>query len=530
MKNPIALLGTLGLGAGLMYFLDPDRGKRRRALVKDRAAHLSKIANREIYKKGVDLRNRAQGVWFETERLFENDADVTDEQIEARVRTQLGRLSTHPHAVKTSVEDGKLVLSGMILKHEVEPLLKGVAEIDGVREVESQLEAHDSTENIPALQKNKRLAKLEVQKTKWSPKKRLLAAAAGGGLMTLGVKKTTPVNSLLASVGAGLLVRSATNRSLRKLLSSDGDGAIEVHKTINIEAPPERVFEVLKYPQYFPYFMSHVQKVEPVGDKHFRWTVDGIGGYPVSWETEVSKTVPNELIKWKNAGNEINGQSGELRLEPANDGSATRLHIEMNYQPKGGKLGHFVAGLFNRDPKSEMDDDLLRMKTYIEKNKLPRDAAAKINERSNEMKVKEIMTKNPAYATLNTSLHDVAQMMAECDCGCIPVTEKAEDKKPIGMITDRDITLRTIAHNKNPLQMIAGEVMTDNVITITPEASIEDCVAVMEKNQIRRVAVVDEAGNLCGMVAQADVARQAPPFETAELLKDVSMTAQSLAA
>ena len=70
--------------------------------------------------------------------------------------------------------------------------------------------------------------------------------------------------------------------------------------------------------------------------------------------------------------------------------------------------------------------------------------------------------------------------------------------------------------------MVVGEVMTDNVITVTPDASVEDCVAVMEKNQIRRVAVVDGEGNLCGIVAQADIARKAPAFETAELVKDVS--------
>jgi CBS domain-containing protein len=138
------------------------------------------------------------------------------------------------------------------------------------------------------------------------------------------------------------------------------------------------------------------------------------------------------------------------------------------------------------------------------------------------MKVAEIMTKNPAFATLDTSLHDVAQMMLENDCGCIPVTENEENRKPLGMITDRDIAIRTVAHNKNPLNMIAGEVMTDSVVTVTPDANIEECVGAMERNQIRRIAVVDETGNLCGIVAQADIARTAPLYETAELVKDVS--------
>ena len=141
------------------------------------------------------------------------------------------------------------------------------------------------------------------------------------------------------------------------------------------------------------------------------------------------------------------------------------------------------------------------------------------------MKVKEIMKENPAFATLNTSLHDVAQMMMDNDCGCIPVVENRDSRIPLGVITDRDITLRTVAHNKNPLMMVAGEIMTDRPTTVLPETDVEECMTMMERNQIRRIVVVDEAGNLCGMVAQADIARQAPPLETAELVKDISATA-----
>ena len=141
------------------------------------------------------------------------------------------------------------------------------------------------------------------------------------------------------------------------------------------------------------------------------------------------------------------------------------------------------------------------------------------------MKVKEIMKESPVFATLNTSLHDVAQLMMDNDCGCIPVVENRDSRKPLGVITDRDITLRTVAHNKNPLVMVAGEVYTDNVYTVTPETSVEDCIAKMETNQIRRMVVVDDDGNLCGIVAQADIARQAPERETAELVKDVSAAA-----
>ncbi|REJ79438.1 MAG: CBS domain-containing protein [Acidobacteria bacterium] len=141
------------------------------------------------------------------------------------------------------------------------------------------------------------------------------------------------------------------------------------------------------------------------------------------------------------------------------------------------------------------------------------------------MNIEEIMTKNPAKCTVETSLHDVAQMMADNDCGCIPVVETDDSSQPIGTITDRDIVLRTVAHNKNPLTMIVGEVMTDAPITATADTTIEDACTTMEKNHIRRLLVVDDNGDLCGILAQADVALSAPEAETAHLVKEVSASA-----
>jgi uncharacterized membrane protein/CBS domain-containing protein/uncharacterized protein YwbE len=524
MKKSVSLLGALGVGAGLMYLLDPDKGKRRRAGLRDRAVRLSNEASRQINKKGANLRNQFQGVWFEAERIFENETP-TDEQLEGKIRARLGRLTSHPHAVKTTVENGKVVLSGLILADEVEPLLKAIGSIGGVNEIENNLKAHETAENISSLQGENRVRRtiLERNAQNWSPTARILAALTGGSLIAFGVKKRNAFSSLGASVGTALLTRSAVNKPLAKLFATKKK-AIKIRKTINIDAPRERVFDVLSYPEYFPYFMSHVRSVEKTGEKQYLWKVDGIAGYPVEWTTEVTQIIPNELIRWENAGEKRNGQNGFLRFEKAGEGK-TRLHVEMNYQPLAGTFGHFIAALFSRDPKSELDDDFLRLKAYVEKGRFPHDAAALAAEkRRKQIKVKEIMTENPVTVTLNTSLHDVAQKMAENDCGIIPVLENIWDLTPVGVITDRDIAIRTIAHNKNPLNMVAGEVMTDPVVTVTPEITLDDCVKVLERNQIRRVLVVDEAGSLSGIVAQADIARTAPPLETAGLVKDVSLT------
>ncbi len=143
------------------------------------------------------------------------------------------------------------------------------------------------------------------------------------------------------------------------------------------------------------------------------------------------------------------------------------------------------------------------------------------------MQVKDIMTEKPVYGTPDTSLQLIAQMMVENDCGCIPIVESNESKKPIGMITDRDIVVRTVAENRDPFDLQAEDIMTKEIVTVSPETSVEECCNLMEGKQIRRIAVVDESGALCGMVAQADIANNASNDKTAEVVQEVSKVANS---
>ena len=92
----------------------------------------------------------------------------------------------------------------------------------------------------------------------------------------------------------------------------------------------------------------------------------------------------------------------------------------------------------------------------------------------------------------------------------------------IGVITDRDIACRAVAEGKNPLDLTAKDMMTSKVHTVTPKTSVEDCCNLMEEKQIRRVAVIDENGGCCGMVAQADIAINAGNQKTAEVVQKVS--------
>ncbi|MEO6393155.1 MAG: CBS domain-containing protein [Pyrinomonadaceae bacterium] len=136
-------------------------------------------------------------------------------------------------------------------------------------------------------------------------------------------------------------------------------------------------------------------------------------------------------------------------------------------------------------------------------------------------RVKDLMTENPAVCTPKSWLTDVAKLMVDNDCGCIPVVDSVENMKPVGAITDRDITIRTVAVGRNPLELTAGDCMTNAAESVTPETSIEECCDLMEQHQLRRILVVDETGKCCGIVAQADIAKYAPA-QTAEVVQEVS--------
>lgn len=116
--------------------------------------------------------------------------------------------------------------------------------------------------------------------------------------------------------------------------------------------------------------------------------------------------------------------------------------------------------------------------------------------------------------------------MVEADCGEIPITDAAN--RLVGVITDRDIVCRVVAKGKDPSAVAASDVMSQPVVCVNEDTSLEDVLAVMEENQIRRVPVVDASGCCCGIIAQADVALNAREGQVGELVREVSKDSVSL--
>ena len=123
------------------------------------------------------------------------------------------------------------------------------------------------------------------------------------------------------------------------------------------------------------------------------------------------------------------------------------------------------------------------------------------------MRVKQIMTPDPASCTPDTTVGDVATLMRDNDCGSIPVVENTTTGRLVGTVTDRDLAIRVLAAGKGP-DVPVREAMTPDPVTCVPEDEVEDLRQVMIEQQVRRVPVVDTDGKLVGIVAQADIARE----------------------
>src|SRR6266536_5293947 len=138
------------------------------------------------------------------------------------------------------------------------------------------------------------------------------------------------------------------------------------------------------------------------------------------------------------------------------------------------------------------------------------------------MQVRDMMSADPACCTAETSLPEVARMMVDQDCGEIPVVENTSNKVPIGVVTDRDIVCRTVAHGLNPLDLTAVDCMSKPIVTVTPDMSLEECCRIMEEKRIRRIPVVDDRGACVGMLAVADVALHTGKNVAGHIVKEVS--------
>lgn len=139
------------------------------------------------------------------------------------------------------------------------------------------------------------------------------------------------------------------------------------------------------------------------------------------------------------------------------------------------------------------------------------------------MKVKDIMTKSVAYINPSSSITEAAQLMQKHNIGSVPVCDQTG---VIGIVTDRDIVVRNVAHGTDPHTTLVKNVMTSQITTVTPDMDVNQVSDIMSRSQIRRLPVV-ENNKLVGIVALGDIAADSRfDTEASEALTDISRPAK----
>lgn len=209
---------------------------------------------------------------------------------------------------------------------------------------------------------------------------RWISSAAGAALVFHGLRQRSLASLALAAVVGGLLQRGATGHCqlYHKLGVSTADprrpslkrGSVHrgilIKRSITVSRPVDNVFAFWRHLENLPRFMLHLQSVTSSGPNRSHWVVRGPMGSTVEWDAEIINEKPNELIAWRSVeGSEVD-HAGTVRFNRAPGDRGTEVHVELNYEPPGGRFRRAIAWLFGEEPRIQMEDDLMRFKQLME--------------------------------------------------------------------------------------------------------------------------------------------------------------------
>jgi hypothetical protein len=220
MAHTRTLLVGTGVGGTLAYFLDPGQGRRRRALVRDKATSALRRAREALDATFEDARNRARGIVAETRGRLTETAPPPDDVLVERVRARLGLVASFPGAIEVRAEQGRVTLSGPVPANEVRRIAWTARRVRGVRSVDDCLEPH-ATPDVPALQGTPSAAAQRAIRPwrTWSPTARAAAIAAAAIGLT---RARRYAGTVLAASVVGILGRTLARRDQPSTQSEPG--------------------------------------------------------------------------------------------------------------------------------------------------------------------------------------------------------------------------------------------------------------------------------------------------------------------
>jgi uncharacterized membrane protein len=352
----LSWLGGIALGALAMYIADPVQGRRRRALLQDKFTHVTHSTSRLMDQTLHDAHNRWSGLQASAMRMLSQRQakPIDDHVLEARVRSRLGRAMSHMRDVEVHAHQGAVTLSGHLDQDEQDKVLALVAAIPGV----------ESVNGPPQLQ-------TEVAPVSRDLSPLWIAGAAGAGLFTwYALVRRQPLGLLAAVTGLGLMSSGGTR-------ARGGTSGYEVERTIEIAASPDLVFDIWSRYENFPHFMSQVTEVRDLGQSRSHWIVQGAHGQDVEWDSVLTVSDRPHRLAWRSEPNAAIDHEGVVLLQPAGEG--TRARVRLFWRPPTGTSGEALRVLSGKDPQAMLEDDLHRMKEFIERGLPARGEAGSVS-------------------------------------------------------------------------------------------------------------------------------------------------------
>ena len=194
-----------------------------------------------------------------------------------------------------------------------------------------------------------------------------IALKVAGGLLALyGLTRRGRIATMLRTLGTGLLLDTARRGRLRLpgIPSLDRRRAVDIQKSLHIDAPIDQVYAFWSNYENFPLFMSHVRQVEDLGGGRSHWSVSGPGGLPIEWSAVLTQQAHEEVIAWRSEAGSMLENAGIIRFYSS--GAGTRVNLRFCYHPPAGGAGQAVAELLGSDPRAKVNEDLGRMKSLLE--------------------------------------------------------------------------------------------------------------------------------------------------------------------
>ena len=351
-------LAGMAIGALAMYIADPSEGRRRRALLQDKMSSYSAKTQQVVGGKMRDARNRLSGLQAEAMRMMSSRQakPIDNHVLEARVRSRVARAMPQLEELTVDADEGMVTLGGRLPAEDEGPLLELVENIPGVEAVRFGAEMQGEGDE------GGRMSSMFSGRSAW-----WMAGAAGAGLLAwYGLTRRQPLGLVAAATGLGLMARSGgQRRRMAPMMEASSIQGFEAERTIDIAASPDSVYDVWSRYENFPHFMSHVIEVRDLGNQRSHWVVQGPAGSEVEFDSVLTAADRPHRLAWQSEPGASVRSEGTVTLTPQAGG--TRATVRMSWQPPAGAIGQGLAVLTGADPQAALDEDLQRMKQFIER-------------------------------------------------------------------------------------------------------------------------------------------------------------------